>query len=221
MSQCGNFGVVGYFNGMLQKFNLESGEDRGNFGEKGGHVKEVTGVAIDGLNKWLVSASMDGTLKIWDFYRRTLKKTYEASAAVETVVFNHNNDLLGIATSDIRLIVLNTKLGQLRKVREITEVAYNKITDICFSQPDSKHIIAASLDKTIKVFDLLTGHLVDHIVFSQAPLSIDYSPSGEFLASTHVGSKAIFLWASKEFFTGCLVKECHEARKLELPGLES
>ena len=30
---------------------------------------EVTGLAIDGLNKYLVSGSSDKTVKLWDFYR--------------------------------------------------------------------------------------------------------------------------------------------------------
>lgn len=45
VSQCGNFGVLGYDYGALQKFNMQSGEDRGMF--IGKHDKEVTGLAMD------------------------------------------------------------------------------------------------------------------------------------------------------------------------------
>jgi U3 small nucleolar RNA-associated protein 21 len=31
VSSCGNFGVVGYENGSIQKFNMQSGKDRGMF----------------------------------------------------------------------------------------------------------------------------------------------------------------------------------------------
>jgi len=57
--------------------------------------------------------------------------------------------------------------------------------------------MCSSLDKSIKVFDILTGSLIDWIQFKQAPLSIDFSLSGEFLATSHVGSKAIFLWSNR------------------------
>ena len=72
VSQCGNFGVLGYQNGWIQKFNLQSGIDRGFFKVKAGdkaHQKEVSGLAIDQLNHYLISSSIDGTIKLWEFYR--------------------------------------------------------------------------------------------------------------------------------------------------------
>ena len=53
----------------------------------------------------------------------------------------------------------------LKSVRVFEEASENKITDICFSKPDSKWLLCSSLDKTIKVFDLLTGSLIDWIKF--------------------------------------------------------
>ena len=51
---------------------------------------------------------------------------------------------------------MNVKTGII-KVREFKEAASNKITDLCFSQPDSKYIICSSLDKSIRAWDILTG----------------------------------------------------------------
>ena len=64
--------MVGYENGQIQKFNLQSGNDRGVFfseGEESKHTKEVTGLGVDILNHYLVSTSLDSTIKLWDFYR--------------------------------------------------------------------------------------------------------------------------------------------------------
>ena len=66
--------------------------------------------------------------------------------------------------ADLSLRVLNMKNG-LKTVRVFQEASTNKITDICFSKPDSKWLLCSSLDKTIKVFDLLTGSLIDWIKF--------------------------------------------------------
>jgi len=60
------------------------------------------------------------------------------------------------------VIILNVKNG-LKKVRTFLNVANNKITDLCFSQPDSKWLLTSSLDKSLKVFDILTGCLIDWI----------------------------------------------------------
>jgi len=66
---------LGYENGKIQKFNLQSGSDSGIFaaddsdGSHGIHQKEVTGLGIDVLNHYLVSCSLDHTIKLWDFFR--------------------------------------------------------------------------------------------------------------------------------------------------------
>jgi len=50
---CGNFGVLGYDNGMITKFYLQSGIDKGLFTSEEGngmrnlHSAEVTGLGID------------------------------------------------------------------------------------------------------------------------------------------------------------------------------
>jgi U3 small nucleolar RNA-associated protein 21 len=69
-----------------------------------------------------------------------------------------------------------------------------------FSKPDSKWLVCSSLDKTIKVFDILTGCLIDWIKFQKAPVSIDFSLSGEYLATSHVGDKGVYLWSNKSYF---------------------
>lgn len=103
------------------------------------------------------------------------------------------------------LQVVNARAG-LKKVREFAQVASNKVTDICFSQPDSKWVLCASLDKSIRVYDILTGTLVDWVQFKRAPISLDFSPSGEFLATSHVGSKAVYLWSNRGHFQNLIIQ---------------
>ena len=156
-------------------------------------------MGIDKLNHYLVSCSLDHTIKLWDFNQQKLQKTHMHDYPIENLRYNMKNDLIAISSSDLTLTILNAK-GGLKKVRTFPDVSSNKITDICFSEPDSKWLICSSLDKSIKVFDILTGSLIDWIQFERAPLSIDFSLSGEFLATSHVGSKAVFLWSNKAFF---------------------
>lgn len=131
-------------------------------------------------------------------------KSHTHEYAIENLCYNRKNDLVAISSSDLSLTILNAKSG-LKKVRTFENACSNKITDICFSQPDSKWLLVSSLDKSIKVFDILTGSLIDWIQFEKAPLSIDFSLSGEFLATAHVGSKGVFLWSNKSFFQNVLV----------------
>ena len=68
-------------------------------------------------------------------------------------------------------------------------------------------MLASSLDKSLKIFDILTGSLIDWVQFKNAPLSIDFSLSGEYLATTHVGSKAVFLWSNRAFFQDVVIQK--------------
>jgi U3 small nucleolar RNA-associated protein 21 len=131
-------------------------------------------------------------------------KTFEHEYPIENLCYNRKNDLIAISSSDLSLTILNVK-GGLKKVREFLQVSENKITDICFSQPDCKWLLCTSLDKSLKVFDILTGSMIDWIKFRNAPLSLDFSLSGEFLATSHVGSKAIYLWTSKQYFQNVII----------------
>jgi U3 small nucleolar RNA-associated protein 21 len=106
---------------------------------------------------------------------------------------------MAFSQTDLSLQIVNIRTG-LKKVREFVHAANNKITDIAFSEPDSKWLLCSSLDKSIRVWDILTGALVDWIQFKMAPISLDFSPSGEYLATSHVGSKAIYLWSNRAYF---------------------
>jgi WD40 repeat protein len=53
---------------------MQSGNDKGLFAPSEDqqtkiHSKEITGLGMDSLNHYLVSCSLDGTIKLWDFYR--------------------------------------------------------------------------------------------------------------------------------------------------------
>jgi WD40 repeat protein len=58
----------------------------------------------------------------------------------------------------------------------------------------------SSSDKTLKVFDLLSGSLIDWILFENSIKSFDLSPNGQHLATSHVGQKGIFVWTLKSFY---------------------
>lgn len=47
---------------------------------------------------------------------------------------------------------------------------------------------------TSAVWDLPSGALIDWFRVKKPVTSLAFSPKGDFLASTHVGSLAIYLW---------------------------
>jgi len=141
VSQCGNFGILGFGNGFISKFSLQTGKEKAVFslgtkidsGYKGGlHTDEVTGLGLDMLNRHLVSSSLDKTIKLWDFYRAKLLMTYTHNYPTDNLCYNRFNDLIAFSSSDLSISLLNVKTG-LKKVRQFPCAASNKITDVCFS----------------------------------------------------------------------------------------
>ncbi|GBM89885.1 WD repeat-containing protein 36 [Araneus ventricosus] len=67
ISTCGNFVVIGYNAGHLDKFSVQSGMHRGSFGKETAHDGSVRGVAIDGFSRMVISGGSDKLLKFWRF----------------------------------------------------------------------------------------------------------------------------------------------------------
>ena len=207
VTKCGNFGVLGYCSGAITKFNMQSGKERGVFALDGKktmsgqslHTAEITGLGVDILNRVLVSSSKDRTVKLWDFYRCKLLKTYTYDFPINNMCYNPTNDLVAFSAKDLSMTILNPQ-ASLKRVRYFENAAENQINDVCFSQPESKWLLNCSMDGCIRVWDIVTGALVDWIKFKHAPLSLDFSPSGEFIATAHVNQKAVYLWSNKAFF---------------------
>lgn len=56
------------------------------------------------------------------------------------------------------------------------------------------------MDATVRTWDLPTGNLVDVFKVDDVATSVTFSPTGDFLATTHVDNVGIFLWANKTQF---------------------
>ena len=65
-------------------------------------------------------------------------------------------------------------------------------------------MIATSLDSIIRTFDIPTGRLIDAFRTPSVAASVSFSPTGDFLASSHVDSVGIYLWLGS-LFVGQLI----------------
>jgi hypothetical protein len=55
------------------------------------------------MNKILVSSSRDSSIKLWDFYRRELVKSYKCDFPIENLCYNRMNDLIAFTQTDLTL----------------------------------------------------------------------------------------------------------------------
>lgn len=73
------------------------------------------------------------------------------------------------------------------------------INDLTFN-PDSRWLISASMDGTIKVWDIPSSYMIDHFRVERPCISLSMSPTGDFLATAHVNYLGIYLWSNKMLY---------------------
>ncbi|KAG2180209.1 hypothetical protein INT43_003998 [Umbelopsis isabellina] len=215
ISSCGNFGFVGSGNGAIDMFNMQSGIYRKTFHGESGHKKAITGIVGDNLNRYLITSSVDKTVKLWDFNSAKLLHTITLESPIVSIEFQRDSDLLAVACDDLGIRVVDIETQKV--VREFWGHR-NRITDMTFSS-DGRWIVSASLDATVRTWDLPTGNLVDIFKVDDVATSVTFSPTGDFLATTHVDNVGIFLWANKTQFGSVSLRSITDDEVAELISL--
>lgn len=193
ISQCGNFGFVGSSNGSIVAYNMQSGILRKKYKL---HKKAVTGIALDGMNRKMVSCGLDGLVGFYDFNKSTLLGKIQLDAPITGMIYNRPSDLFALALDDLSIIVIDAVTQ--RVVRQLWGHT-NRITAFDFS-PDGRWIISASLDGTIRTWDLPTGGCIDGIRLDSVATNIKFSPKGDLIATTHVTGNGICIWTNRAQF---------------------
>ncbi|PHH54131.1 U3 small nucleolar RNA-associated protein 21 -like protein [Ceratocystis fimbriata CBS 114723] len=174
----------------------------------GKHTKAVTGIVVDSLNKHIISCSLDGTVKFWDFLTGNLLYQIDWTKSVEVTACRYHaaNDLLAVSCSDnsIRVIDLETR----RTIREFWG-SQGAILDFCFSN-DGRWIIASGSDKIVRVYDLSTGHLIDAIRLEKQCTALAMSATGEYLATSIDGEMGVNIWTNKSLFRHVATRQISE-----------
>ncbi|KAG8878364.1 hypothetical protein FRB97_002578 [Tulasnella sp. 331] len=229
VSACGNFGIVGSSSGLVQSFNMQSGMARtyyeipknppsGSSKWRGAKTGSVTGLATDGLNKTLIVSTMDGKLYFFDFHSGELFKDFALPSSIVTITLQRDSGLLAAICDDlvVRIVDVETR----RVVRELRGFK-GRILDSTFS-PDSRWLVATSLDSIIRTFDIPSGRLIDGFKTPSVATSVSFSPTGDFLATSHVDSVGIFLWANRAQYSEIFFKSVkeEEIEELGMPSVQ-
>jgi U3 small nucleolar RNA-associated protein 21 len=122
---------------------------------------------------------------------------------IDKIVLHRESGMLAVATDDFSVVIIDC---DVKKVVRKFNGHSNKISDMAFSA-DSRWLLTASMDCLIKVWDLPSGKLIDCFKFEKAPTSICFSPTAEFLATTHVNELGIYLWSNKTLYAHVPLKQ--------------
>jgi U3 small nucleolar RNA-associated protein 21 len=179
---------------------------------EGKHKGAITGLAVDALNRTLLSCSDDGKVKFWDFATGILLHEIDwyPMTKINGLRYHRNSDLIALSCDDgsIRVLDITTK----KLIRELwasqSHVALQTL-DYTFSS-DGRWIISAASDSTVRVWDLPTGHLIDAMKLPKKCNTVAFSPSGEFLATGLDGEVGVHIWTNRTLFTHVSTRQITE-----------
>ncbi|KAK3324298.1 Utp21 specific WD40 associated putative domain-containing protein [Cercophora scortea] len=164
----------------------------------GRHTRTVTGIVVDSMNKSVISCSLDGTIKFWDFMTGNLvdEIDWAPMVGITGCRYHPGNDLIAFSCDDhsIRVVDIETK----QTIRELFGCR-DTINDFCFSD-DGRWIIAASQDSVVRVWDLPTSHLIDAFRLEKPCTALAFSSTGEYLAGSTRGELGVHIWTNRTLF---------------------
>ncbi|KAI5868447.1 WD domain-containing protein [Durotheca rogersii] len=182
----------------------------------GKHTQAVTGIVVDSMNSNVISCSLDGKVKFWEFLTGNLLEeiSWVPTTGVTGSRYHAANDLMAFSCDDnsIRVVDIETK----QTIREFWGCR-DKINDFAFSS-DGRWIIAASRDTMIRVWDLPTGHLIDVIRLEKPCTALAISATGEYLATASEGKFGVDIWTNKALFAHVSTRQISEDAVQQVSG---
>ncbi|PSN35551.1 WD repeat-containing protein 36 [Blattella germanica] len=217
LTSCGNFVVIGYSTGHVDKFNIQSGIHRGSYGNPTAHKGPIRGVVTENLNQILVTGGSDAIIKFWHFkYPGTaMVKKLSVEESVSFFRFHHDSSMLAIALEDFTILLMDL---DTRKVVRKFQGHRAQLTDITFS-PDARWLISSAMDCTIRTWDVPSSQLIDCFQVAAACTSLSLSPTGDFLATIHVDYLGVFLWSNQTLYSHISLRQISDSAEFPLMEL--
>ncbi|KAK1442097.1 wd repeat-containing protein 36 [Babesia gibsoni] len=185
ISSCGNYVVVGYSNGQMHLFNLQSTNHEEEFLIKNQGKRSsahsssiITLFLMGGIQLVSVSDSTkDRAIRVWDISSVSLTESYDPDLpkGVNVYLAVGGNLLTALACSD-GVIYLVDVIGKMI----IRTIGYSNVTSMSF-HPNGSWFIANASDSTMIIYDMLAACYVEYAKFTGNVLAVNIDSSGAFL----------------------------------------
>ncbi|PFH35640.1 WD domain, G-beta repeat-containing protein [Besnoitia besnoiti] len=223
VSGCGNFVVIGYADGTLHKFNLQSGKHRGEFSGRphtaagpaplAHRAGAICAVAVIQSTTVVAASSHPSdvalslySLKSQAFERRLPLPT--SRGPIASFVVSQNSSLLAVSSQEGAVFLVDI-LSQAVIRAIFKEGAPASPRALAFS-PDGRWLAVASRPgasqgPTLYIYDILSAAVVDWLRFKSPVLAMTFDPTGTFLLTSHEHAHGgVLIWANKHAFDPAL-----------------
>ncbi|XP_056631843.1 periodic tryptophan protein 2 homolog [Diorhabda sublineata] len=173
--------ATGGEDGKIKLWNIHSGFCFVTFHE---HTSAVTGVAFSGNKKFLVSASLDSTVRAFDVIRYRNFKTFTSTRPVQfsCIGVDSSGEFVAAGGQDIFEIYLwSVKTGRLLEILAGHE---GPVSSLVFSPTlASTVMVSVSWDKTMKIWDAIEkGSAHETIDLTSDGMCVAFKPDGQEVA---------------------------------------
>ena len=165
--------------------------------ETGQHSSGIYGIATDSSGNWMVTASYDRTLRIWNLSSGSLERTirppigYGNEGKLQTVALSPDGSTIacggstGLSWDDSASIYLfNTASGKM--IGRINTAKFELINRLAFS-PDGRHLAVALGQYGILVFRTVDWSLVGEDMEFGERSYVSFSSDGRLVATSYDG----------------------------------
>lgn len=196
ISMCGNFGFVGFENGDIECFNMQSGNSKWVLTKA--HQSAVTNIKSDGLNSMLISIGENDTdIKFWEVFTQKIISKISVESSPIQIEINRDSDIVIASLQNGNVIAIDKSLIKIVREFNVTKDK-DTISDITISR-NAKWILTAC-KKGVKIFDILSGNIIEWVEFDKTPLSVSISPNNQYIAVSFNEDKGIYLYVNRTMF---------------------
>ncbi|KAG7196594.1 hypothetical protein KM043_013084 [Ampulex compressa] len=199
----GQYIVTGGDDGKVKLWNTLSGFCFVTFQE---HSSTITGVLFSHNRNFVVSTSLDGTVRAYDLVRYRNFRTLTSPRPVQfcSVALDSSDEFLAAGGQDFFDIYLwSVKLGTLLEVLSGHE---GPVISLEFNpNPASTELVSVSWDKTLKIWNAIeSGSSHETIQLTADGLCVTYKPNGEEVAIATLDGQISFFHCKTATQTGSI-----------------
>ena len=158
--------------------------------DQGGHNRPVRAVAFHPENRFFATGSADNSVIIWDLQQQSKVKVFSQDSDILSLDFSPDGYWLAIGNFDGTVQIWDWQMAQLAHTFSDHN---NAVTAVQFTH-DGEHLVSASGDRHIKVWDVKTGENVASMETGQwiESMALDPQSTGK-VAISGLGRK-VEIW---------------------------